>query len=261
MSLNWTNVKSLAIPVGGTARDVKRVSIGGVTVWEKNTTPTARDYVQAGLVAMWDGIENAGWGTHDANATVWKDLIGSANMGIASSAAWGVDCLTDAGGGGSSAAMASTSNSALMSALNSATEFTIEMCAQKTNATATSRLTWISTNYPIPLSVQSYATNTGITFYSDTAGTSVAASSVDLLNPFTVTIQQTKSGGKSIYFNGQLKATNATSAFGMNFANLFLGREGVSRKVFALRISNKLLTASEIARRAMIDRRRFGLGG
>ena len=38
--------------------------------------PTAKDYVQDGLVAMWDGIENAGWGVHDQNATVWKDLIG-----------------------------------------------------------------------------------------------------------------------------------------------------------------------------------------
>ena len=39
--------------------------------------PTARDYIQDGLVAMWDGIENAGWGTHDPNATVWKDLTGN----------------------------------------------------------------------------------------------------------------------------------------------------------------------------------------
>ena len=38
--------------------------------------PTARDYVQDGLIAMWDGIENAGWGTHDPNATEWKDLVG-----------------------------------------------------------------------------------------------------------------------------------------------------------------------------------------
>ncbi len=29
--------------------------------------PTAKDYVQNGLVSMWDGIENAGWGTHDDN--------------------------------------------------------------------------------------------------------------------------------------------------------------------------------------------------
>ena len=38
---------------------------------------TAKDYVQSGLIAMWDGIENAGWGVHDANATVWKDLTGN----------------------------------------------------------------------------------------------------------------------------------------------------------------------------------------
>ena len=37
--------------------------------------PTAKDYVQDGLVAMWDGIENAGWGVHDPNATVWKDIV------------------------------------------------------------------------------------------------------------------------------------------------------------------------------------------
>ena len=37
---------------------------------------SAKSYVQDGLVAMWDGIENAGWGKHDPNATVWKDLTG-----------------------------------------------------------------------------------------------------------------------------------------------------------------------------------------
>ena len=42
--------------------------------------PTARDYVQDGLIAMWDGIENAGWGIHDANATVWKNLVGTEDM-------------------------------------------------------------------------------------------------------------------------------------------------------------------------------------
>ena len=45
--------------------------------WAKSGMPTAKDYVQDGLVAMWDGIENAGWGVHDPNATVWKDLVGS----------------------------------------------------------------------------------------------------------------------------------------------------------------------------------------
>lgn len=35
MSLDWSNVKALSIPVGGVARDVKAVSIGGVEVWRK----------------------------------------------------------------------------------------------------------------------------------------------------------------------------------------------------------------------------------
>ena len=43
-------------------------------------TPTAKDYVQDGLVAMWDGIENAGWGVHDASATGWLDLTGNEGL-------------------------------------------------------------------------------------------------------------------------------------------------------------------------------------
>lgn len=42
--------------------------------------PTAKSYVQDGLVAMWDGIENAGWGVHDPNATEWIDLVGGVSM-------------------------------------------------------------------------------------------------------------------------------------------------------------------------------------
>ena len=34
-------------------------------------------YITDGLVAMWDGIWNAGGGVHDPNATVWKDLSGN----------------------------------------------------------------------------------------------------------------------------------------------------------------------------------------
>lgn len=35
-------------------------------------------YVTKGLIAMWDGEWNAGYGIHDPNATVWKDLSGKA---------------------------------------------------------------------------------------------------------------------------------------------------------------------------------------
>lgn len=54
--------------------------------------PTARDYVQDGLVAMWDGIENAGWGVHDPNATTWKDLSGNGHdLLLSGTASFGAD--------------------------------------------------------------------------------------------------------------------------------------------------------------------------
>ena len=37
---------------------------------------TAADYIQDGLVAMWDGIENVGWGEHSDTLEQWNDLIG-----------------------------------------------------------------------------------------------------------------------------------------------------------------------------------------
>ena len=33
-------------------------------------------YVQDGLIACWDGIENAGAGVHNPTTTVWKDVVG-----------------------------------------------------------------------------------------------------------------------------------------------------------------------------------------
>lgn len=53
------------------------MTIGARTAAWAKSGPTAKDYVQNGLVAMWDGIENAGWGVHDQNAIVWKDLSGN----------------------------------------------------------------------------------------------------------------------------------------------------------------------------------------
>jgi len=46
----------------------------------KETPLMCNSYVKDGLVAMWDGTENAGWGTHDSNATTWKDLIGTNDL-------------------------------------------------------------------------------------------------------------------------------------------------------------------------------------
>lgn len=37
---------------------------------------TAIDYIQDGLIAMWDGVENAGWRTHDSSYVGLRNLTG-----------------------------------------------------------------------------------------------------------------------------------------------------------------------------------------
>ena len=52
------------------------------------TTCTSASYVQSGLIAQWDGIDNQGTGTHDPNATTWKDLKGSLDMTLTAKGWW-----------------------------------------------------------------------------------------------------------------------------------------------------------------------------
>lgn len=48
----------------------RQIAFGGsAKKWEN-------PYITDGLIAMWDGEWNAGFGVHDASATLWKDLVG-----------------------------------------------------------------------------------------------------------------------------------------------------------------------------------------
>ena len=55
--------------------------------------PSARDYIQDGLIAHWDGIENVGYGEHDSNSTIWKDLVGIRDATLAEFATFSADSL------------------------------------------------------------------------------------------------------------------------------------------------------------------------
>ena len=50
------------------------------------TMPTARDYVQDGLIAMWDGIENAGCGVHTSDKSSLRELVTGASISVFESA-------------------------------------------------------------------------------------------------------------------------------------------------------------------------------
>ena len=47
-----------------------------------------QSYVQTGLVTQFDSIDNEGTGTHNASASIWRDLKGSASITLQSGASW-----------------------------------------------------------------------------------------------------------------------------------------------------------------------------
>ena len=49
---------------------------------------TSANYVQDGLIAQWDGIDNVGIGGHDPSATVWKDLAGTNDLSLLTGGSW-----------------------------------------------------------------------------------------------------------------------------------------------------------------------------
>lgn len=53
----------------------------------------ASSYVQSGLVAQWDGIDNLGTGSHVANSVWWKDLKGGNDLVLSAKASWGENFL------------------------------------------------------------------------------------------------------------------------------------------------------------------------
>lgn len=82
--------------------------------WDNST---AKNYILDGLVAMWDGIENSGWGNHNPNAVVWKDLVGNLDIVIPGADCFASDHLVHSSG---------TPQSIYPTTLLQDTDFTIE---------------------------------------------------------------------------------------------------------------------------------------
>ena len=55
---------------------------------------SAKAYVQKGLAAQWDGIENAGFGKHVSGSSIWKDLIGGKDAKLSEGAHFEKDSLS-----------------------------------------------------------------------------------------------------------------------------------------------------------------------
>ena len=216
--------------------------------WAKSggRVPTARDYVQDGLVAMWDGIENAGWGSHDPNATTWKDLVGDFDLTVTT----GAFVLSGFAGLATSATRPISAN---------------------TTVTALLSFDKIYQSYPVDAYDDSggYRITTNITtgnirfrwYISRGSGlvwqTSFLHQALGTPGSYTFT-GYGDSGIKKVFLGGELIQTSGSQ---VGFANGSGGLNVGSKycTMYNFRIYSRVLTAEEIAANYTIDKARFNL--
>ena len=93
-------------------------------------------YVSSGLVAQWDGVENAGCGTHDDSAAVWRDLVAGREFAL-TGVTVNPDRMTFAGSESSYGELSSADTLATFTANNSGT---LEIAYASSRGTATSEV-------------------------------------------------------------------------------------------------------------------------
>lgn len=232
---------------------------------EVQDVPTARDYVQDGLVAMWDGIENAGWGVHDDSVQYWTDLVRPSHterFNLAASDIWMNDGLATSsshmiGSGGSRFYFYDYGNPETPDGW----QFEIALSIGSVKQAGGLIITWRrSTLGPLAISTAwSYLRFTGGgngAYGSDNSSYSIA----DRLGDSFAATFSMKYGDKNLYCDGLLSRTDFTKQVGASLSHAFeIGTGGQDMVINGIRIYNRALTAQEIAANYAIDARRFGL--
>lgn len=207
---------------------------------------TAKSYVRDGLVAMWDGIENAGWGTHDASATVWKDLAGNNNLDIYGSVQ--DNCVR-------------TTNTAAAekSGLTIPGIATIEACYNLTSTSNPQGLVFYSGNID--------STRLGLVVYGKSVGFQTYTNKFwnypTVLTPQKYSVSVTDS---TCVVNGTVLSEVAHSTDTWNNGN-YTGIGGIAWQntwksygdYYCVRIYDRELTAAEVAHNCAVDKGRFNL--
>lgn len=215
---------------------------------------TARDYIQNGLVAMWDGIENAGWGVHDGDATVWKDLVGGVDAAKNGSVSFGVDFVSLAGGYFLVQEFAKSTFS---------NDYTIEVCLSR-NESVTNAGVYSTNDDGLRSWISTYNGYYNFSGYVRRANVSVT----NLLDVSDLKTFSVKADGSTAYSfkNGeQISSASVSTSSYSGSTPLYLFRldrySNFKGRGHCVRIYNRALTPAEIAANYDIDKSRFGLVG
>ena len=242
---------------------------------------SSRDYVQNGLIAQWDGVENAGRGARKDNARTWKDLVGSCDFIFPDGANVGATFFDMLHTNGTSAAGYATNIAAAATAIGINHCATVEVvCDFRSMAAdgtlfgfldANRRLLWVrSANNNLVqgcASVCEYMRtqwDTTVNLSLD-IGVFNAVRTYDFCcfdNACAVSKNGTyvKSLSKGAVTIDAAGATNTWLSIGLGRSSSGTQANNADVKIHAIRIYNRQLSSEEIAANAEVDDWRFGSG-
>ena len=223
--------------------------------WAKSGgVPTARDYVQDGLVALVDGIDNAGWGKH-TDELKYVNLVtgGQFTLPNNGNAVWGENCLKilESGNRASGLQTGFSFSAKTLGITSEAQENTIE-CA-----------------------LRAYDTNFHLVSFDGAFGRHLGTPSSGAFQGSVSSAYLPDSNYFQWSVNGDIREKYNSAVAQENFEGFFWNNREVyggnsfrfgytyntvcKSDIHCARIYNRALTAEEIAQNYEIDKARFGL--
>lgn len=232
----------------------------GIFQGSSNSTAFQPVYVQDNLIAHYDGIDNAGVGVHDANATTWKDLKGSNDVvAVEETVTWESDGWISNTG---SVHFGTNGNSFIISSLYDS-DFTLEYVFKPYGINANSGQYSLSSNRTSADLTNYLAVSQKdlISIHAHRAGINTARNLI--ANNGVYSVSAVKKGNLySVWINGIKVAsgisTGSTAFYSTN--SYLIGGDtngNFKGKFYAHRVYTKALTDEEIIGNYNIDKLRF----
>lgn len=215
---------------------------------------TAKDYIQDGLVALVDGIDNAGWGKH-TDELKYVNLVTGEQFTLPNNgnAVWGEDCLKilESGDQASGLQTGFSFSARTLGITSEAQEYTIE-CA-----------------------LRAYDTNFSVVSFDGAFGRVLGTPSSDAFQGSVSSAYLPDSNYFQWSVNGDIRNKANSAIVQENFEGFFWNNREIyagsrlrfghsvnlvcKSDIHCARIYNRALTAEEVAYNYNIDRARFGL--
>jgi len=218
-------------------------------------------YVDSGLVGQWDGIDNAGTGTHDPEATTWKDLTGLTGDGtLNASVKWDGNCWTN-GVDVKPVTLAGTAFANTMNTGNYTVEFTVMPARDDRRSIfmggyETGKWSFEHNGYTKTNTCTRYYFNGNPDCYADYAKIAANETATFAVACGNGNVVVYKNGIKSAGFTNlnNPPILDKTTVFGADNSRAYMAFYG---RYYAVRLYNRQLSETEVVANAARDATRF----